>query len=355
MATSVTSGLTKEQIEARKLGIGGSDAASVLGCNPYRSARELYELKLGLREPDPPNAQMKRGIYLEAVARRLYTELTGRKTQRLAQVVHRSYPFMLCNVDGRILKSRPRLGPGVLELKCPAIWTFAKVKREGLPLHYIVQMQHNLAVTGYQWGSFALFNADAWELIHFDVERDLDLIDALYVKEEQFWHQHVEKRIPPPETPNTTPELVAQLAKAEQAAGGGELIVRSDVEWCEAARMYLEAKELGETSENLLASAKEKLQGLMGQKGAVEGGGLRVYWSEQDGRVTFDRKALEGSAPLDRLAVAAAINQRVMSDDTKVAILSDLVHCGVNLKTFEKQGKAFEVFKAYQVKVGVGD
>jgi len=352
--TSVTSGLTKEQIEARKLGIGGSDAASVLGCNPYRSARELYELKLGLREPDPPNAQMKRGIYLEAVARRLYTELTGRGTRRLKQQVHPSYPFMLCNVDGMIVGTK-RDTPGVLELKCPAIWTFAKVKREGLPLHYIVQMQHNLAVTGYKWGSFALFNADAWELIHFDVERDLDLIDALYVKEEQFWRQHIEKRVPPPEVPNTTPELVAQLAKAEAASGGGELILRSDAEWCEAARMYLEAKELGETSENLLASAKEKLQALMVQKGAVEGGGLRVYWSEQDGRVTFDRKALEASAPLDRLAVGAAINQRVMNDDTKTAILADLGQCGVDLKTFEKQGKSFDVFKAYQVRAGIGD
>lgn len=354
MTTSVTSGLTKEQIEARKLGIGGSDAASVLGCNPYRSARELYELKLGLREPDAPNAQMKRGIYLEAVARRLYTEITKRGVRRLKQQVHPSYPFMLCNVDGMIVGTGNDT-PGVLELKCPAMWTFAKIKREGLPLHYIVQMQHNLAVTGYKWGSFALFNADAWELIHFDVERDVDLIDALIVKEEQFWLQHVTPRVPPPEVSNTTPELVAQLAKAEQAAGGGELILRSDPEWCDAARMYLEAKELGETSENLLASAKEKLQALMGQKGAVEGGGLRVYWSEQDGRVTFDRKALGASAPLDRLAVGAAINARVMNDDTKTDILTDLAQCGVNLKMFEKQGKAFDVFKAYQVRAGVGD
>jgi putative phage-type endonuclease len=353
MTTSVTSGLTKEQIEARKLGIGGSDAASVLGCNPYRSARELYELKLGLREPDPPNAQMMRGIYLEEVARRLYTQLTGRKARRHAQATHKSYPFMLCNVDGVILND-PR-GPGVLELKCPAIWTFAKVKREGLPLHYIVQMQHNLAVTGYKWGSFALFNADAWELIHFDVERDLDLIDALIVKEEQFWRQHVEKRIPPPEVPNTTPELVAQLAKAEEAAGGGELILRSDAEWCETARMYLEAKDLGETSANLLASAKEKLQALMGEKGAVEGGGLRVYWSEQGGRKSFDRKTLEATKPLDAIAVAAHINGFAMLTTLQEKLLDGLKNCRVAFAKFEKQGEPFDVFKAYQVRAGIGD
>jgi putative phage-type endonuclease len=354
MATSVTSGLTNEQLEARKLGIGGSDAASVLGCNPYRSARELYELKLGLREPDAPNAQMKRGIYLEAVARRLYTELTGRKTRRIKQQVHPSYPFMLCNVDGQIVGDKR--GPGVLELKCPAIWTFAKVKREGLPLHYIVQMQHNLTVTGCKWGSFALFNADAWELIHFDVARDIDLIDALIVKEEQFWRQHIEQRVPPPEVSNTTPELVAQLAKAEAAGGGGELILRNDEEWNEAARMTLEARELLETAENLKASAQEKLKLLMGKVSAVEGGGIRCYWSERDGRRSFDRKALEATAPLDRIAVATAINQRVMHDGTKDALLAELVNCGVDLTKFEKVGQPYDDFRVYQLRsVGVGD
>jgi hypothetical protein len=273
--------------------------------------------------------------------------------RRLAQVTHKSYPFMLCNVDGQILGDER--GPGVLELKCPAIWTFAKVKRQGLPLYYIAQMQHSLAVTGYKWGSFALFNADAWELIHFDVERDLDLIDALIVKEEQFWRQNVEQRVPPPEVENTSPELMAQLAKAEGAAGGGELIVRSDAEWCDAARMYLEAKELGETSENLLASAKEKLQGLMGGYGAVEGGGLRVYYSQQDGRVTFDKKALAGVKPLDPVKVGDAF--AAYPHDLDTALLGNLLrqHATLDLTAFEKQGKGFDVFKAYQVRAGVGD
>jgi putative phage-type endonuclease len=363
-ASSVTApripsiGLTPEQLEARKRGIGGSDASAVIGCNPYRTAGEVYELKLGLREPDLPNAAMKRGVYLEPIARRLYRELTGRRIGRLPQVEHPSYPFMLCNVDGSIHANRRRNGhegAGVLELKCPGVWSFAKIKREGLPLNYIAQMQHNLSVTGFSWGSFALFNADLWELIHFDVVADLELQHALIIKEQQFWLQHVMKQIPPPTAQDTTPELMAQLAKAHEDAGAGELIVRNDSEWAEAAAQFFEAEEIAETGENLKETAKDKLKKLMGQKGAVEGAGLRCYWNDQKGKRSFERKALEKSAPLDRIAVAAKINARIMADDTKVAILGDLVECAVDFTKFEKVGNPFDVFRTYRVKAGVGD
>src|SRR5919106_197694 len=130
-------GLNPAQLEARKKGIGGSDAAAVLGLDSYKTPLDIYELKLGLRQPEPPNAAMTRGVFLEPIARRLYRELTGRRVKRLHQVEHPSYPFMLCNVDGLILANRKRTGhegAGVLELKCPGIWAFAKAEREGLPL-----------------------------------------------------------------------------------------------------------------------------------------------------------------------------------------------------------------------------
>jgi putative phage-type endonuclease len=324
-----------------------------MGVDQYRTALDIYQAKVGEREPDAPNAAMKRGTFLEPVARKLYSELTGRKVRQQPQRQHASYPWMIGNVDGQILGDER--GPGILEIKCPSIWSFAKIEREGLPLSYVIQAMHYMEVFGYAWASFAIFSAELWRMIHVDVPRDDELASALVLQEQRFWMAHVEKRVPPPVQVNTAPDLMAALAKAEAAAGDAKLIVRNDPEWAEAARMYTEAREIVETGENLLETSKERLKALMVERGAVEGSGLRVYWSEQDGRVTFDRKALEASAPLDRIAVATAINQRVMNDDTKVAILADLGQCGVNLKTFEKQGKSFDVFKAYQVRIGVGD
>lgn len=44
-----TSALTEEQwLDYRRLGIGGSDAAAVLGISPFRTARDLYYDKLNM-------------------------------------------------------------------------------------------------------------------------------------------------------------------------------------------------------------------------------------------------------------------------------------------------------------------
>jgi putative phage-type endonuclease len=360
VATSVTSpksSLTPEQVAQRRTYIGGSDAAAVLGVDPYRTPLDIYQVKIGEKEANPPNAAMKRGIVLEPIARRLYAELTGRKVRHLRQRIHPAYPFIGCLVDGEIVGGGDQRGRGVLEIKCPGVWAFAKIKREGLPLSYIVQMQHNLNVTGFRWGSFVLFSADLWELIHFDVARDEELLQAITLKEIDFWLNHVQVRVPPSPITDTTPELMAALARAEGLAGNAKLIVRNDGEWAEGARMYLEAKEIAETGEHLLETAKERLKELMGEKGAVEGAALRCYWSDRDGRVTFDRKALERAKPLDRekvFGVVAALAAQLISPGPHVAEAFN--GCELDLSTFEKRGKPYEDFRAYPLRsVGVGD
>ena len=45
--------MTREEwLEARKNGIGGSDAATILGLNPYKTTIELWEEKTGKREAE---------------------------------------------------------------------------------------------------------------------------------------------------------------------------------------------------------------------------------------------------------------------------------------------------------------
>ena len=61
-----TEGLPREQwLEYRRKGIGGSDAAAVLGISPFRTGRDLYYDKLNIR------------IYTEPLLRYLSCEGTG--------------------------------------------------------------------------------------------------------------------------------------------------------------------------------------------------------------------------------------------------------------------------------------
>ena len=103
----------KEWLEERKKGLGGSDSPVVLGVSPFKTKRELWMEKRGLIEEPELTPAMKRGIVLEDVIARLYSDITKRKLRRKNKVVyHPKYPFMLANFDRLIVGEKDK-GLGV--------------------------------------------------------------------------------------------------------------------------------------------------------------------------------------------------------------------------------------------------
>ena len=76
-----TSTLTEEQwLDYRRLGIGGSDAAAVLGISPFRTARDLYYDKLNIAsvvDDDGNWVAMKMGHLLEDRVAEIFSRKTG--------------------------------------------------------------------------------------------------------------------------------------------------------------------------------------------------------------------------------------------------------------------------------------
>lgn len=334
----------------RRSGVGGSDAAAIIGVDPYKTALAIYESKVGESGPDIVTPAMQRGIILEPTVTELYTELTGRKVRRQAQRVHPDFPWILGNIDYQILANGDERGTGLLEVKCPGIRNFVKIQRGGLPKQWVVQGQHYLGVFGYQWMSYAVFNADLWKLLHFDIERDEAFIHGLFAAETRFWKEHVELRVPP-----SGLTLVPDLPGLDLPAFEGEILEREDPDWVEAASAFQQARTLRETAEAVEESTKERLKELMAARGAVEGGGLRVYWTQQAGKKTFDKKALEATRPLDRETVFMRLAD-MLADIGKanLPVLGQLTEmlggCTVDFGKFDKVGKPFDVFRAFAVK-----
>src|SRR5574343_365740 len=138
----------QEWHDERRTGIGGSDAPIVvLGRLPFNDSstwRTLWEDKMGISLPIEPNASMMRGICLEDTVANLYAQQTKRKLWRQNQILrHPDHPFMICNRD-RLIVGDER-GLGVLEIKCPGSWNFGKIKREGIPDYYQIQLYHYMA------------------------------------------------------------------------------------------------------------------------------------------------------------------------------------------------------------------
>src|SRR5690349_18206306 len=90
-----------EFLEQRRLGIGGSDVAPILGLSKWASPLDIYLRKRGEQPEQDDNEAMLWGRALEPVIRQQYAERTGRIVRvPEAALVHPQLTFARANLDG---------------------------------------------------------------------------------------------------------------------------------------------------------------------------------------------------------------------------------------------------------------
>ena len=184
----------EDWLEHRKLGIGGSDASVVCGVSKYKSPVELWMEKTGQLPPQEAGEAAYWGTQLEAIVRDEFTKRSGIKVTKPTVILQsEEHPFMLANLDG--VCEVPDVGTCIFEAKTAS--TYKAGEWEGaIPDEYMLQVQHYMAVTGYQGAYIAVLiggNTFRWKFI----ERDEELISILIELESAFWN-HVQDRTPPP-------------------------------------------------------------------------------------------------------------------------------------------------------------
>lgn len=190
---TATKGLKKEKwLMYRKRGIGGSDAGAVCGLNPYRTAMQVYEDKTTDSIEEIDNEAMRQGRELEDYVARRFTEATGKKVRRANFMYYdEKYPFMLADVDRMVVGENAGL-----ECKTASPYLADKWKDGKIPISYQIQCYHYMSVC----------NADAWyiavviygrEFKYYRIERDEEALLDLRRIEQNFWENHVLKRILP--------------------------------------------------------------------------------------------------------------------------------------------------------------
>ncbi|WP_052142876.1 YqaJ viral recombinase family protein [Burkholderia gladioli] len=194
-----TKSLSREDwLSVRKNGIGGSDAAAAVGLSPYMSPLELWLIKTGrdanLPKPDAGDTTepVYWGTLLEPIVAASYTKQTGNRVRRVNAVLqHPTIPFMLANVDREIVGC---CDVQILECKT-AGEQGARLWRDGPPEYVVLQVQHQLAVTGKQAADVAVLICGQKLEVH-RIERDDGLIARLIELEAAFW-RYVETDTPP--------------------------------------------------------------------------------------------------------------------------------------------------------------
>lgn len=199
----------QDWLAARQGRIGGSDAAAILGLNPYKSNVQLWEEKTGRRQSEDISDKpyVKYGTEAEEPLRELF-KLDFPEYQVMYEEgnmwLNDAIPWGHASLDGWLMDQGGRRG--IWECKTTEIMRSGQMKlwKGRIPDNYYIQLLHYLLITGF---GFAVLkgqlkfdiDGEMWlQTKHYKIERSevQEDIEFLKEKEFEFW-QHIKQDKPP--------------------------------------------------------------------------------------------------------------------------------------------------------------
>lgn len=279
-------------LEQRKKGIGGSDAANILGMG-YSSPLTTFLDKTGQLPPVADNLPMKLGRALEQTVADLFEEETGIKCRKSGYMFQsKQYPFMLANID------RLTADGTFLECKTTTEWNKKKIAFKGeIPAHWYCQCMHYMAVLGTPYCYLAVLIGNR-EFVWFKIERDEEDIKALIEAESEFWKMVQDGRFTgdPAGTAGESQSLTAAYPDPKEA-GISYFSDEFEIKLMEAEKAANEADEVAKAAKEKLESVKNEIKLLMGDS-AMEfrsGNAICTWKTKETPRI--DSKALRKAHP----------------------------------------------------------
>lgn len=187
-------------LNARKRGIGGSDAGCVIGQNKYRSNVDLWEEKTG--QIIPEDISDKPAVIFGKTAEPLIRGLFALDHPEYKVDYHEFWiyrndalPFIFATLDGELTDKNGL--QGILEIKTCTIQNKSQWDEweNGVPQSYYVQLLHQLAATGWDFAilrAYIRYYKDGvlrvtvreYRIDRVEVEQD---IEYLVAEEKRFW------------------------------------------------------------------------------------------------------------------------------------------------------------------------
>jgi putative phage-type endonuclease len=136
-------GLTPEQLELRRSGIGGSDIAAILGLSPYATPLDVFRSKVE-NYVQSDSWAFRRGRLLEPVVAQIYAEETGAMLREVGTLRHPDRSIVLATPDriadrqerGSSKSRHPTVGCGMNgvrqgPMRCPSSTSYRSCGRWG--------------------------------------------------------------------------------------------------------------------------------------------------------------------------------------------------------------------------------
>lgn len=264
----------------RDTGLGASDAATILGLNPYQTPFGLWQIMTGKKTaPDlSKNPNVLLGKKLEPLALSVAEKFVKKKLKPLC-ASEKNNPFILTSYDG--ISEDHKL---VVEVKCPHELTFETVRTEGknskFYLVYWIQVQQQLYVSKAEKAYLIFFkqgvNGNKHQIIPFEILPNIEFQEKELIPSlKRFWN-YVNSNIEPPRNPKLDPcdvnmDLWDVVSNEYKKINDEKVLLKAQLE-------ELELK---------IKPVEEQLLSLMGDNYLADSNGLRVKRYFRSGNVNY--------------------------------------------------------------------
>jgi putative phage-type endonuclease len=260
------SGLTPEQRELRRTGIGASESPCIIGLSPFGNATSVWAEKAGLEIREATDA-MELGLILEEGIARLYTKKTGFEVAHFGTLRHPEYPWMLATPDLAIFGERR-----IAQIKLVGSY-MAHHWAEGVPDYVEVQCQHEMEVVNADHCDvLALIGGTDFRVLPLQRDREMgrDLVEVC----RSFWERHIRDG----EMPDPDGTTIADAAIKARYQFRRPILLTATPEAEQLGRTWLAADARIRAAEKEQALAEQKLKVIIGEHEGIEGEGFRATW-----------------------------------------------------------------------------
>lgn len=283
----------------RRRGIGGTDAAAIMGLSEWKSAIQVYIEKT---KQEPPkdlsnNEMVEWGKRLERVVADKYAELHPdddvRETMKM--YLHDKYDFIIANFDRLIYDIYGNL---ITVLECKTTNAFTGKKMWGsednpkIPVHYQYQGYHYMAVSGVEYVVYAILIGGN-HYIERTLYRDDKIIQELIKSEIEFWGRV--KKMEPPIVDGSSAS--AQYIRENYNDVEPDKVVKLKSEHLSLLIEIDKLTEQYKTLEKEIEAKKNQIKVFMNKAEFGETKGALVKFKQYSGRARFDSKRFKTEHP----------------------------------------------------------
>jgi len=288
----------QDWLNKRSQFLGGSEIATILGCNPYQTAYQLWEIKTGKAPKFEGNQFTHFGHLLEDSVATEFENETGLRVIKASAkdviYIHPEYSFLAGTPDRFYTTEANRAGrvseSDKMVLECKT--TMKAIDPEDIPLHWYTQVQYYMGLTGKQSGAIAWLSANfGFKFDFLELEFDKDMFKLMTDAAVEFWKENILKDTPP-EAQNWE-----DVQRQFQSHTAGKVFEAPE----SLMEIHSQLSELKQQKKELETSINEKEGQIKlcfrDAEALTFGGKVISTWKAPKPSMRFDAKALQAEMP----------------------------------------------------------